>query len=81
MIGASIGAIGTVRGQYHLRQVRCNVNMHVMKAPEVMIGNLLQRFDEHGNLTDENTEELIRKLLGNLVERTRRLETRKQAGA
>jgi chromate reductase, NAD(P)H dehydrogenase (quinone) len=73
IMGASVGAIGTARAQYHLRQVMVFLNMFPINQPEVMIANASQRFDSEGNLTDEQTKEFIRQLLHNLVEWTRRL--------
>ena len=59
-MGASVGAIGTARAQYHLRQVMVFLNMFPVNQPEVMIGNAHERFDAEGNLTDETTKEFIR---------------------
>ena len=73
IMGASVGAIGTARAQYHLRQVMVFLNMFPVNQPEVMIANAAERFDAEGNLTDEKTKEFIRQLLQNLVEWTRRL--------
>jgi chromate reductase len=73
IMGASVGAIGTARAQYHLRQVMVFLNMFPVNQPEVMIGNASERFDKEGNLTDDATREFIRQLLQNLVEWTRRL--------
>src|ERR671917_645529 len=73
IMGASVGAIGTARAQYHLRQVMVFLNMFPLNQPEVMIANASQRFDGEGKLTDEETKEYIRKLLRNLVDWTRRL--------
>jgi chromate reductase, NAD(P)H dehydrogenase (quinone) len=73
VMGASVGALGTARAQYHLRQVFVFLNMHAVNRPEVMIGNASQRFDEEGNLTDETTKDLIRQLLQNLVAWARQL--------
>lgn len=73
MMGASIGAIGTARAQYHLRQMMVFLNMFPINQPEVMIGNASQRFDSQGNLTDDTSKELIRQLVQNLVEWTRRI--------
>src|ERR1041384_9658 len=50
VMGASPGATGTARAQYHLRQVFVFLNMHAVNQPEVMIGNAAQRFDAQGNL-------------------------------
>ena len=73
IMGASVGAIGTARAQYHLRQMMVFLNMFPINQPEVMIGNASQRFDAEGNLTDAATKEFIRQLLQNLVEWTRRI--------
>src|SRR5215218_8111404 len=73
IMGASIGAIGTARAQYHLRQMFVFLNMFPTNQPEVMIGNASERFDAAGNLTDDTTKDFIRKLLQTLVEWTRRI--------
>ena len=73
IMGASVGTIGTARAQYHLRQIFVFVNMFPINQPEVMIGSAATRFDDDGNVTDETTRKLIRELLHNLVEWTRRL--------
>jgi chromate reductase len=67
LMGASVGAQGTSRAQYHLRQVFVFLNMYPLNRPEVMITNAAQRFDEKGNLTDEETKVHIQKLLAALV--------------
>jgi chromate reductase, NAD(P)H dehydrogenase (quinone) len=74
IMGASIGATGTARAQYHLRQSFVFLNMHSINQPEVMIGNASQRFDAGGNLIDESTKNHIRQLLKNLVDWTLGLE-------
>ena len=73
IMGASTGAIGTARAQYHLRQMMVFLNMFPINQPEVMIGNATERFDAQGNLTDNATKEFIRQLLQNLVDWTRRI--------
>jgi chromate reductase, NAD(P)H dehydrogenase (quinone) len=73
IMGASIGAIGTARAQYHLRQMMVFLNMFPINQPEVMIGNAQNRFDSQGNLTDDLTKDLIRQLLQNLIKWTRRI--------
>ena len=73
LMGASIGAIGTARAQYHLRQVFVFLNMLPINQPEVMISNAGERFDAQGNLTDETTKKLIRQLLQRLADWTRQL--------
>ena len=63
IMGASPGALGTARAQYHLRQMFVFLNGMVLNRPEVMIGNAAQRFDAEGRLTDEKTREFVRALL------------------
>ncbi|MCL4554786.1 MAG: NAD(P)H-dependent oxidoreductase [Actinobacteria bacterium] len=71
IMGASVGALGTARAQYHLRQMMVFLDMHPINQPEVMIGSASQRFDEHGRLTDPTSRDLIAKLLQKLVDRAR----------
>ena len=73
IMGASIGAIGTARAQYHLRQMFVFLNMFPINQPEVMIGNASKRFDAEGNLTDDKTKDFIRQLLQSLVNWTQRI--------
>jgi chromate reductase len=64
-----------------LRQVFVFLNMHAVNRPEVMISSAAERFDEQGNLKDENTRKHIRNLLETLVEWARQLERGKRTGA
>jgi chromate reductase len=73
VMGASVGAMGTSRAQYHLRQTFVFLNMYPVNQPEVMIANAAKRFDDQGNLVDKDTREFIRKLLENLVAWTKRI--------
>jgi len=75
IMGASGGAIGTARMQYHLRQMMVFLNMHPMNKPEVMIGNCTGKFDENGKLTDEATRKFLTQMLEALVHWTRRLNS------
>src|SRR5215213_1945185 len=74
IMGASIGAIGTARAQYHLRQMFVFLNMYAVNQPEVMLSNAHKRFDAEGKLTDETAKKLIRQLLEELVNWTKRLQ-------
>jgi chromate reductase, NAD(P)H dehydrogenase (quinone) len=73
IMGASVGAIGTARAQYHLRQMFVFLNMFPVNQPEVMIASASERFDAEGNLTDDTTKDFIRQLLQSLAEWTRRI--------
>jgi chromate reductase len=81
IMGASVGPLGTSRAQYHLRQVFVFLNMFALNRPEVMIANATRRFDENGNLTDEDTKAHIQKLLAALVAWVEHLEGGRQATA
>ena len=81
VMGASLGALGTARAQYHLRQVFVFLNMHAVNKPEVMISSAAERFDEQGNLKDEKTGKQIRSLLESLVEWAQQLERGKRTAA
>ena len=79
IMGASPGALGTARAQYHLRQCFVFLNARLVTQPEVMIAQASQKFDADGNLTDETTAGYIAKLLSELGDWTRRLQRGKQA--
>ncbi|MGH9377529.1 MAG: NADPH-dependent FMN reductase [Terriglobia bacterium] len=74
VMGASVGALGSSRAQYHLRQCFVFLNMHPVNLPEVMIPNAAEQFDAAGNLKDENTRKRIAALLEALVKWTYHLE-------
>jgi len=63
IMGASPGAFGTARAQYHLRQSFVCLNSHVLNRPEVMIAKAAERFDASGKLTDEPTRTQVAKQL------------------
>ena len=57
------------------------LNTDAVVQPEVAIGNAMQHFDEHSNLTDETSKKLIVQLLKNLVEKVRLVKPRMRAAA
>lgn len=73
VMGASIGAIGTARAQYHLRQMFVFLDVHVVNQPEVMVADAHEKFDEQGKLKDETARELIGQLLQKLVSLAKQL--------
>lgn len=74
LIGASAGALGTARAQYHLRQIGVFLNMRFINKPEVFIGAAGTKFDAAGNLTDETAKGLIKDLMAELVTWSKRLK-------
>ena len=84
IMGAAGGAIATALAQYDLRKMMVFLNMFPLNRPEVMIGNAGEKFDESGNLTDEQTRKFISDQMQALLEWTRKLkagEAKKDAAA
>jgi chromate reductase len=73
IIGASAGALGTARAQYHLRQILVGLDMPTINQPEVMVAGARDRFDASGQLTDVKSMQLLETLLTNLLALTYRL--------
>ncbi len=57
IMGASGGAMGAARAQYHLRQCFVFLNGMVMNRPEVMIPAAQDKFDAAGKLIDQRTRD------------------------
>ena len=74
IVGASPGRVGTARGQMVLRQILLHAPAYVMPEPQMLISNARERFDENGDLTDEQTRERMRWFLVALVEWTERFK-------
>lgn len=76
IMGATTGTGGTAKMQYHLRQSMVFLDMHPLNRPEVMITTAQDKFDDHGNLTDEATREHLRKALAAFADWIRRLKVK-----
>ncbi len=63
LMGASAGALGTARAQYHLRQMFIFLNAHILNRPEVFIGAAPSKFDSEGKLTDQATRDFVAAML------------------
>jgi len=74
IMGASTGRLGTARAQYHLRQSFVFLEMHPVNKPEVFVTFAEEKFDENGELMDEETREYVRRLLEVLVTWTKKLK-------
>jgi chromate reductase len=74
IMGASGGPGGTMRAQYHLRQIAVYLDMHAINKPEIFVRSAQNAFDAAGNLTDEGTKKLIGHLLDALTTWTRKLK-------
>ena len=79
VMGASPGALGTGRAQYHLRQIGVFLDLHFLNKPEILIASAHERFDAQGKLTHEPTREYLGKLLLALQDWTHFLQRGKSA--
>ncbi|MBX0329341.1 NAD(P)H-dependent oxidoreductase [Oscillochloris sp. ZM17-4] len=66
MMGAG-GMSGTMRAQFHLRQMLVHSNLLVMNKPELYIARAWEKFDKQGNLTDEATRDMVKALVEGLA--------------
>ncbi|GEN85763.1 NADPH-dependent FMN reductase [Oceanobacillus sp. FSL W8-0428] len=69
IVGASMGALGTVKAQLQLRQILNSRGVGVLTLPgnEVLIGSVQNKVDEQGNLTDEQTIDFLDSVVHNFV--------------
>ena len=73
IISASIGMLGGARAQYHLRQTFVFLNMLPVNGPEVIVTFAQDKIDSTGKLIDETSRNLLKQLLQNLINWTRKL--------
>jgi chromate reductase, NAD(P)H dehydrogenase (quinone) len=74
IMSASTGRLGGARAQYHLRQIFVLLDMHPVNRPEVMLSDAAHNIDVEGNLTNEQTRQLIGQLLEALAAWTIKLK-------
>ncbi len=72
IMGASPGAMGTVRAQLALRQAFQFNETYVLPRPELLVGRAHEKFDAAGDLADEPTRKALRGLLEAFAEWARR---------
>lgn len=70
IVGASGGALGTVRAQMHLRQILNSPGIAALTLPgnEVFVGAVQEKIDETGNLTHEPTIQFLDGVVDNFIE-------------
>lgn len=73
LLGASPGMLGTARCQLQLRELFIFTETYVVLQPEVLVSRAGRRFDDAGHLIDDVARTLVRRLLENLEDLTRRL--------
>jgi chromate reductase, NAD(P)H dehydrogenase (quinone) len=74
IMGASTSLGGTMRAQYHLRQIAVFLDMHPLNKPEIFVRSAASAFDAEGRLTDETTRKLISQQLEALASWVHRLK-------
>lgn len=74
IMSESVGMLGGMRAQAHLRQIMLFINMHPLNKPEAIVSNVAEKFDAQGNLTDDHTKEKIKELLQALVDWAERIK-------
>ncbi|WP_082194102.1 NADPH-dependent FMN reductase [Bhargavaea cecembensis] len=69
IIGASMGQLGSVRAQQHLREILSNPNLApaILPQNEVYIGAVHTKLDDDGNLSDETTLAFLDKVVDNFI--------------
>lgn len=70
IMSASSSLVGGARAQEHLRQVMVDLNMRPLNRPQVILGKAQEKFSPDLRLEDERTQELLRDLVGQLVEQS-----------
>lgn len=70
ILGASMGVLGSVRAQLHLREILSNPNLapNILPGNEVYIGSIHTKLDEEGKLNDEATLSYLDLVVNNFVE-------------
>lgn len=74
VIGASPGVTGAARGQSQLRQAFEFTNSYCMPQPEVLLFKANKKFDDEGNLSDENSRKFLNDYLKAFYEWTLKFE-------
>jgi chromate reductase len=70
IVGASMGALGTVKAQMQLRQILNAPGVSTLTLPgnEVFVGSVHEKIDQNGVLTDESTIQFIDMVIENYID-------------
>lgn len=70
IVGASLGRLGTVKAQGHLREVLDSmfVGVKVLPANNVYLGDISNQMDEKGNITNKGTIEFLDSVVDNFID-------------
>jgi chromate reductase, NAD(P)H dehydrogenase (quinone) len=77
VMGSSMGALGSVRAQIHLRQILNSPGISALTLPgnEVIIGAVHEKLDESGKLIHEPTIQFLDTVMNNFVEWVKKNQT------
>ena len=69
IMGASMGNLGTVKAQLHLRDILFSpgVSSPLLPGNEVYVGAVHTKFDQEGNLTDQATVQFLDTVVDNFI--------------
>ncbi|GAA3410469.1 NADPH-dependent FMN reductase [Paenibacillus hodogayensis] len=69
IVGASMGALGTVKAQLHLREIlfSLGISSPLLPGNEVYVGSVHEKIDASGNLTHEPTASFLDSVVNNFV--------------
>ena len=69
IMGASMGNLGTVKAQLHLRDILFSpgVSSPLLPGNEVYVGAVHEKFDQDGNLTDQATVQFLDNVVDNFI--------------
>lgn len=69
IVGSSMGVLGSVRAQMHLREILSNPALapKILPGNEVYIGSIHEKLNESGELTDEATVAFLDTVVENFV--------------
>lgn len=70
IVGASLGVLGSVRAQQHLREILSNPALSPILLPnnEVYIGSAHEKMNEAGDITDQGTIDFLDTVVDNFVD-------------
>ena len=76
VVGTSMGNLGTVKAQIHLRQILNSGGIGTITLPgnEVFIGTIQDKIDESGNLIDEGTIKYLDSTMDNFINWVERIK-------
>lgn len=71
IMGATPGALSTIRAQMHLREILFALNMDLVRRPELLIGQASNKFNESNKLIDKRALSIMEELVENLLEKVK----------